>query len=98
MNAEVFMSKSGGERGRINLAGVLAIHHLINLSTEGRGINFIGLDETFNGIDSEGQESIIKILESIGITVLMITQNVSNEFNNNNKLLVIKEDGVSRFN
>jgi DNA repair exonuclease SbcCD ATPase subunit len=97
MNAEVFMSKSGGERGRINLAGVLAIQHLINMSTDGKGINFIGLDETFNGIDSEGQESIIKILESIGITVLMITQNVSSEFNNNNKLLVVKEDGVSKF-
>ena len=97
MNAEAFMSKSGGERGRINLAGVLAIQHLINLSSDGRGLQVLMLDETFSGIDSEGQENIIKILESLGITVLMITQNVSSEFNNENKLMVIKENGVSRF-
>ena len=97
LNAEAFMSKSGGERGRINLAGVLAIQHLINLSSEGRGLQALMLDETFAGIDSEGQESIIKILENLGMTVLMITQNVSSEFNNENKLVVVKEDGVSRF-
>lgn len=97
MNAEAFMSKSGGERGRINLAGVLAIQHLINLSSNGRGLQVLMLDETFSGIDSEGQENIIKILENLGMTVLMITQNVSSEFNNENKLLVVKENGVSRF-
>lgn len=95
LNAEAFMSKSGGERGRINLAGVLAIQHLINMSTEGRGLNFIGLDETFAGIDAEGQENIIHILENLGITVLMITQNVSSEFNNDNKLIIRKENGIS---
>lgn len=95
LNAEAFMSKSGGERGRINLAGVLAIQHLINMSTEGRGLNFIGLDETFAGIDAEGQENIIHILENLGITVLMITQNVSSEFNNDNKLVIRKENGIS---
>lgn len=97
LNAETFLSKSGGERGRINLAGVLSIQHLINLSTNGRGLNLLMLDETFGGIDSEGQEGIIRILENLGITVVMITQNVSSEFNNDNKLLVIKENGVSRF-
>lgn len=97
LNAETFMSKSGGERGRINLAGVLSIQHLINLSTNGKGLNLLMLDETFGGIDSEGQEGIIRILENLGITVIMITQNVSSEFNNDNKLLVVKENGVSRF-
>ena len=97
LNAETFMSKSGGERGRINLAGVLSIQHLINLSTNGKGLNLLMLDETFGGIDSEGQEGIIRILENLGITVIMITQNVSSEFNNDNKLIVVKENGVSRF-
>lgn len=96
MNAEAFMSKSGGERGRINLAGVLSIQHLINMSSNGKGMNILMLDESFAGIDSEGQESIIRILENLGITVLMITQNVSSEFNNDNKVLIIKENGVSR--
>lgn len=97
LNAETFVSKSGGERGRINLAGVLSIQHLINLSTNGKGLNLLMLDETFGGIDSEGQEGIVKILENLGITVIMITQNISSEFNNDNKLIVVKENGESKF-
>lgn len=96
-DAETFRAKSGGERGRVNLAGVLGIQHLINLSTNGRGLNLICLDECFNGIDSEGQENIIKVLEKVGVTILMITQNVSDSFNNKNKLYVVKENKVARY-
>ena len=96
MTSNVFMAKSGGERGRINLAGVLGIQHLINMSTNGLGLDFLALDESFAGIDSMGQENIIKILEGLGITVMMITQNVSSEFNSDNKLMIVKENGVSK--
>ena len=96
MNAKAFMGYSGGQRGRINLAGVLAIQHLINMSSNGRGLNFIALDETFNGIDSLGFERFINILNGLGITIMIITQNVSTEFNNDNKLFVVLEDGVSK--
>lgn len=97
ITAELFMAKSGGERGRVTLAGVLGIQHLINLSTNGRGLNLLLLDEVFPGIDSKGQEKIINTLNKIGITVMMITQNVSESFNNENTLYVVKEDGVSRY-
>lgn len=97
LDAEAFMSKSGGERGRINLAGVLAIQHLINMSCNGGGLNFLALDESFHGVDSNGQENMIKILEHLNTTIMMITQNVSSEFNSENKLLIVKENGVSRF-
>ena len=90
------MGKSGGERDRLNLAVLLSIQHLINLSTDGRGINLLVLDETFGCIDSVGQEGIIKILENLGITILMITQNISSEFNNENRVVVVKENDVSR--
>lgn len=96
LNAEAFMSKSGGERGRINLAGVISIQHLINMSTNGRGLDMLLLDESLNNLDTEGVISICNVLENLGITVLMITQNVSSEFNNDNKLLVVKENGVSK--
>lgn len=97
VTAEAFMSKSGGERGRVTLAGVLGIQHLINLSTNGKGLNLLLLDEVFPGIDSKGQEKIINTLNKIGITVMMITQNVSESFNNENTLYVVKNDDVSRF-
>lgn len=96
ISSTVFMGCSGGERGRVSLAGVLGIQHLINLSLDGRGLDLLLLDETFHGVDSRGQENMIKILENIGNTVLMITQNVSSEFNSENKILIVKEDGVAK--
>lgn len=97
ITAEQFLAKSGGERGRVTLAGVLGIQHLINLSTNGRGLNLLLFDECFHGMDSRGQENIIKIFERMGITILVITQNVSESFNNENTLYVVKENGVSRY-
>lgn len=97
ITAEQFLAKSGGERGRVMLAGVLGIQHLINLSTNGRGLNMLLFDECFHGMDSRGQENIIKIFERMGITILVITQNVSESFNNENTLYVVKENGVSRY-
>ena len=47
--------------------------------------------------DSRGQENIIKIFERMGITMIVITQNVSESFNNENTLRVVKENGVSRY-
>ena len=97
VTSENFMAKSGGERGRVTLAGVLGIQHLINLSSNGGGLNLLVLDECFHGMDSRGQENIIKIFEKMGITILVITQNVSEGFNNENTLRVVKETGVSRY-
>lgn len=97
ITAEQFMSKSGGERGRVILAGILGIQHLINLSTNGRGLNFLALDEVFPGIDAMGQENIIKVLETLGVTIMLITQNVSESFNNENTLYVVKSGGESRY-
>ena len=94
-----FMSRSGGERGRVTLAGVLGIHHLINMSTNGRGLNLLIFDESFGkmGMDSLGQESIIKIFEKIGITILVISHEVTDGFNIENTLHVVKENGVSKY-
>lgn len=94
---ESFMAKSGGERGRVTLAGVLAIQHLINMSLDGKGLNLLCFDECFHGMDSQGQENIIKIFEKLGITTMIITQNVSDGFNNENTLYVVKENNVSRY-
>lgn len=97
ITAEQFMSKSGGERGRVTLAGILGIQHLINLSTNDRGLNLLLLDEVFPGIDAMGQEKIIKVLETLGVTIMLITQNVSESFNNENTLYVVKSGGESRY-
>ena len=65
MNPKLFMAMSGGERGRIKLAGILAIQHLINMSLNGNGLNLLILDESLSGIDSEGTMEFVNILENI---------------------------------
>lgn len=97
LTAEPFMSKSGGERGRVTLAGILGIQHLINLSLNGRGLDLLLMDESLATIDTAGQERIIRTMERLGITIIFITQNVSEAFNNENTLMVVKQGGVSRY-
>lgn len=97
LEAKLFMSNSGGERGRVIIAGILGIQHLINLSTEGNGLNLLCLDEAMHGIDSTGNENMIKILEKLGITILLITQNVNESFNVENCLRVEKVNGISKY-
>lgn len=92
-----FMGKSGGERGRVTLAGVLGIQRLINLSTDGRGLDLLLLDEVLSGMDARGQENVIKVFEKMGSTIMLITQEVSESFNNENTLIVVKDGGESRY-
>lgn len=98
MNPQVFMGMSGGERGRVKLAGVLALQHLINMSLNGRGLNLVILDETLEGgIDIKGTMEFMSILENVGGTILLITQKIDEINTIQNKLRVIKEDGVSHY-
>lgn len=97
INWSSFMGKSGGERGRVTLAGVLGIQRLINMSTGGRGLDLMLFDECFHGMDGRGQENIIKVFEKMGSTIMVITQDVSEGFNNENTLIVVKEGGESRY-
>ena len=98
MNPQVFMGMSGGERGRVKLAGILALQHLINMSLNGRGLNLVILDETLEGgIDIKGTMEFMNILENVGGTILLITQKIDEINTIQNKLRVIKEDGVSHY-
>lgn len=97
VSSNVFMGYSGGQRGRISLAGVLGIQHLINMSTNGLGLDLCILDEAFHGVDARGQENIIRILENVGVTVLMVTQNVSPQFQSESRLTVVYEDGIAKY-
>lgn len=97
ITAEQFMSKSGGERGRVTLAGILGIQHLMNLSTNGRGLNFLALDESLNNIDKKGIIEICKTLNGLNVTTMLIAQNVEDIDIFQNKLYVVKSGGESRY-
>ncbi len=96
-DAKNFMSYSGGERQRVTLAGILAIQRLINLSLNGKGLNLLLLDESLGNIDTFGTMEIVRILENLGITVMLITQNVEDSSVFKNAIQVVKQGGVSTF-
>lgn len=86
---------SGGEKGRINLANIVGIHKLINMSSKSGGLNFLALDEVFDGLDKTGQKDVIKTLEPLGITTLVVSH--SNEpIGSDNELFIKKTDGISQ--
>lgn len=98
MNPQTYMGMSGGERGRVKLAGILALQHLINMSLNGRGLNLVILDETLEGgIDMKGTAEFMHILENVGGTILLITQKIDGINVSQNRLKVVKENGVSYF-
>lgn len=92
-----FMARSGGERGRVTLAGILGIQHLINLSLDGKGLNLLMLDENLNNIDKKGIVEICNTLDNLSNTILLIAQNVEDLDIIQNKVYVEKVNGISRF-
>ena len=94
--AQNFMGYSGGERSKIFLASILGIQHLINLSLGDKGLDLLLLDESLGALDSRGVVNICNILNQLGVTMMMITQNVSNDVNISNKILVVREDETSK--
>jgi len=66
---------SGGQKSRLNICSIIAIQKLINLTSKVGGVDFLGLDETFDTLDTIGQIEIVKMLENSGITTAIISHN-----------------------
>lgn len=89
-----FSSFSGGERGRLLFACILANRHMINQTHAYGGLDFLGVDEVFEGVDAEGLVSLIDSAKLLDIPVMIITH-VAVEEDNENILTIVKENDVS---
>jgi exonuclease SbcC len=89
-----FKSFSGGERGRLLFASILANRFMINETHPYGGLDFLSIDEVFEGVDSEGLLSLVESAKLLAIPVLLITH-VSVE-EDDNVLTIVKENGVSK--
>ena len=87
---------SKGERARVNLANILALHKLTNLNCEsGKGLNLLVLDEILDGTDERGLTNIFEALNQLQITALVVTHtNIAENYPY--KVVVTKHNGVSR--
>lgn len=78
-----FSTLSGGQKMRVALTTILVIQDLINSSSPYGGLDFLSLDETFDGLDRQGQKSALKFLEMSKKTILVVSHtNHSSYFSN----------------
>ena len=89
-----FNSFSGGERGRLLFAAILANRHMLNSTHKYGGLDFLSIDEVFEGVDSLGLKKLVKSAKQLDIAVMIITH-VTDEEVNDDILLIEKINGIS---
>jgi exonuclease SbcC len=89
-----FSSFSGGERGRLLFASILANRHMINETNPYGGLDFLAVDEVFEGVDGAGIVSLIESAKLLSMPVMIITHVAVEE--TENVLTIVKEKGISK--
>jgi DNA repair exonuclease SbcCD ATPase subunit len=86
---------SSGEKARIEISIIMALQKLINGSADhGKGMDLTWLDEVIESVDNSGIGGIMKSLNSIDQTIVVITHGTFDEVYPHT-VSVIKEDNVS---
>lgn len=95
VNCGSFDKFSEGEKARVNLANILAMHKLTNIScAEGKGLDLLILDEILDATDETGLANIFESLNSLQITSLIVSHgNIAENYPF--KLVVNKRNGIS---
>jgi len=96
-NGEVYEynSFSGGERARMDFAAILAIQNMVNSTHKFGGLHFLAMDEVMEGLDSYGLNLILKSLEQFEMPI-WVTTHITEEQPYQNKMVIIKENGISK--
>ena len=93
----VYENCSSGEKGRIDVAILLALQNLI-FSRNASNCNLVVFDEVFTNLDITGIERVVNLLreESENKAILVISH--QNELKDyfDNQILVVKDGGGSR--
>ena len=86
---------SEGEKARVNLANILAMHDLTNASCDdGKGLNLLVLDEILDATDESGLANIFSSLNNLQITSIVVSHgNIAENYPH--RLVVNKQHGVS---
>lgn len=86
---------SVGEMSRIQLATILAMNKLINLNADNdKGLDLLLIDEVLDGVDESGLDNIIKSINKIGITSIIISHGKTVE-SYPYRLVIKKQNGIS---
>lgn len=96
--ADGYLGDSGGERRKVDLVIMFALHSLARLRS-GANTNLLFLDEILDSLDAEGCSRVMDLLgqmtEEID-SIFVITHNDNLKTRFSNRLKVLKKDGISR--
>lgn len=95
LNGESFHKFSGGEKSKVNIAGILSMQKIINLTTENGGLNMIFIDEILESADEIVMKSIIKALSLLDQTIMIITHVSPDSSYECNKMQITKINNIS---
>lgn len=90
-----FNKYSEGEKSRVNLANILAMHKLTNVNcVDDKGLDLLILDEILDACDEEGLSNMFNALNQLKITSLVVSHgNIAENYPY--KLVINKQNGVS---
>lgn len=86
---------SEGEKARIELATILALQKLLNISSTNGGLDLLSIDEILESVSSTGMNKVVESLLNINSCVQLITHVNLNKNHSNISRFVIKENGIS---
>lgn len=86
---------SEGEKARVNLANILALHKLTNVNCQdGKGLDLLVLDEILEACDAAGLANMFNALNNLQITSLVVSHgNVAENYPY--KLIINKKNDIS---
>jgi DNA repair exonuclease SbcCD ATPase subunit len=96
--ADVYAGNSEGEKRRVDLAVGWALGDLA-ATRASKAIRFKGLDEPFTNLDETGEDAVIRLLHSVASeyeTIMVITHSAHLQSQFQNRLIVRKQNGLSR--
>lgn len=88
-------SFSAGEQGRIIFASILANRFMINNAHPYGGLQFLSIDEVFEGVDSLGLQSLVEESQKLK-ECIMIISHITDEDIVCDNLMIVKENGISK--
>ena len=89
-----YRSFSGGERGKLTLATILAFQELINNDCKNGGLDLLFIDEILDAVDGMGMKSFIDALNATKKTIYLTTH-ISVKDKEENVLLIRKINNKS---
>lgn len=88
-----YRSFSGGERGRLVFATILALQSMVNEESQ-EGLDLLMIDEVLDQVDAEGMKMFLRSIQNLGRTIFLTSQ-VRTEADESDILLIRKEKGNS---